>query len=348
MAKGSPEFVDGDKFRNRVEHPKMNPDEFYGYLPYAPHHLTERQTPIKNVFSLNHFGVPIVDASEWRLDIGGLVDKPQILKLDDVKSLPKHAVSSMHQCAGSPLDPTAPKRRISNVEWAGAKLSDLLREIGVNEEAEYMWSYGPDGGVFSGYPQDFYLKDLPLTRAFQDDVLLAYELNGELLPNRNGFPVRLFVPGFYGTNCVKWICQMVFAKERADSLFTTNLYSDTIKLPGDDAIVSKPVWDIAPESIIVSPRAEEHLEEDEQTIWGWAWGATEISGVDVSTDGGESWQPAILEKRSGWSWQRYEMKWRPRAKGQFSIISRARNFDGHIQPMDGSRNAVHTLRVEVV
>jgi sulfane dehydrogenase subunit SoxC len=102
----------------------------------------------------------------------------------------------------------------------GVDLRTLQGEAGVDKSAHYLWSYGLDYGVFDTTPNEAYVKDLPLQRIEDRDVLVAYELNGDPLPAEHGFPARLLVPGWYGTNSVKWLHRMTVADRRADSLFT--------------------------------------------------------------------------------------------------------------------------------
>ena len=123
-----------------------------------------------------------------------------------------------------------------------------------------MWSHGADYGEFAGVAVERYTKDLPLSR-LSADVLIATELNDEPLLAENGFPARLVVPGFYGTNSVKWLTGMTLADRRADSPFTTRWYNDAV-LDGEGRATGQtvPVWAIAPESVIVAP-APEHVPE---------------------------------------------------------------------------------------
>ena len=132
-------------------------------------------------------------------------------------------------------------------------------------EARFLWSYGLDSGEYEGVRSDLYLKDCPLDRLEQCDVLLAYEVNGEPLDAEHGFPLRLLVPGFYGTNSVKWLSRLHLADRRADGPFTTQLYNDAVE--GG----TRPVWQIAPESVIVSPAPATQIGGQAVEIWDWAW-----------------------------------------------------------------------------
>lgn len=182
-----------------------------------------------------------------------------------------------------------PTRRVSHVRWGGVDLAALLADAGLSPDARFLWSYGLDGGDFAGTHCDWYLKDLPLERLQAGGVLLAYELNGAPLPAEHGFPVRLVVPGYYGTNSVKWLWRLQPADRRAEGPFVSKLYNDAL-----DAVemaagqpVRRPVWAVAPESIIVAPARDATLARGEPVeIWGWAWSFRGVARVEISTDGG--------------------------------------------------------------
>jgi DMSO/TMAO reductase YedYZ molybdopterin-dependent catalytic subunit len=180
--------------------------------PLAPHQMRNRLTRTEDVFLQCHLGVPHIESDQWSLTIDGLVEPPRTLRFDDLLRYSKTELTTIHQCYGSPFAPFEPKRRICNVMWTGVRLVDVLAECRPHAAAQYIWSYGADFGEFSGVVIDAYVKDLPLARV-KDDVLIAYEINGSALPAENGFPARLIVPGFYGTNSVKWLTRITLAEE---------------------------------------------------------------------------------------------------------------------------------------
>ena len=182
------------------------------------------------------------------------------------------------------------------------------------------------------------------------DVLLAYELNGALLPAEHGFPVRLVVPGYYGTNSVKWLWRLHLADHRAEELFTTTYYNDSTS--ADDVAAGlpsrRPIWATAPESIIVAPAPDAILTVGEPSeIWGWAWSFRGIAATEVSVDGGATFAPAHLEERRGFAWQRFTLPWRPGKRGEALLCVRAFEAAGTGQPRDGARNTIHTVPVIV-
>jgi DMSO/TMAO reductase YedYZ molybdopterin-dependent catalytic subunit len=188
--------------------------------------LKEEVTPVADTFVTLHLGVPRIDPQQWQLDIGGLVEKPIRLNLADLRNLPFVRFESVHQCAGNPLEPHIPKRRVCNVIWTGVRLADLLHACQPRPEVQFVWAEGADYGTFFEDWNDAYVKDLTLQRALSSETLLAFEMNGEPLRPENGFPVRLVVPGYFGTNSVKWLRRITLADRRSDGLFVTRYYND--------------------------------------------------------------------------------------------------------------------------
>jgi sulfane dehydrogenase subunit SoxC len=321
----------------------MEPAGYFRRLVHEPHETVARLTSQQDLFVLAHLGVPRVDRSQWRLDIAGLVERPATLTFDALRRLPEQRVESFHQCAGAPRRPDLPMRRIANVVWHGVDLAALLRQSGIQDGARYLWAYGLDRGEYDGVKAEWYIKDMPLTRLDQGGVLLAYAVNGEPLAAEHGFPLRLVIPGFYGTNTVKWLWRLELAEGRAPSPFTTVLYNDPDPVT---AGVTRPLWEAPPESLIVAP-APGPIPALLTEIGGWAWAAAGIAQVDVSVDGGASWSPARIEPRREWSWQRFRFAWRPAEPGNHVIAARATDMRGVIQPKERARNAVHCVSVAV-
>jgi sulfane dehydrogenase subunit SoxC len=317
--------------------------------PLPPHQMPERFTPTQDIFVLCHLGIPYLEKDSWSLTVDGLVARPLRLRFSDLTAYPKCTITSFHQCCGSPLRPREPTRRIANVRWGGARLSDILRDCRPTLEAKYLWSYGADHGEFVGMYHEAYVKDLPLERV-SSDVLIAYELNDAPLPAENGFPARLVVPGFYSTNSVKWLTQMTVAEARATGAFTTRWYNDPIpNAGGEDSGKKVPVWSVAPESIIVAPAPGQTLKRDTpQEVWGWAWADRGIHRVDVSVDGGVTWTRAQVEARTERAWQRFVFSWRATGPGAVVLCARAHAHGGATQPAFGRRNAIHRIEVKVV
>ncbi len=320
----------------------MNPAQLVRRVPLKPHQLIEPITPQDDLFVLAHMGLPVVDAADWRVEVGGLVERPLSLKLEEIKRRPLRRVQTFHQCAGFPRRPDVPIRRVGNVVWGGADLAELLDEAGVRPEARYLWSVGLDHGEYDGERAEAYVKDLPLARLAEGGVLLAWEVNGEPLSLEHGWPLRLVVPGYYGTNAVKWLRRIELADRRPDGPFTTVFYNDPAPNGG-----TRPVWDAPPEALIVAPAPGAALAPEPVEIWGRAWAGAGIERVEVSVDGGASWLAAAVDPRTDWSWQRFALRWTPPAPGAYTLVPRATDSAGTVQPLDAARNAAHRVPVTV-
>jgi DMSO/TMAO reductase YedYZ molybdopterin-dependent catalytic subunit len=257
-------------------------------------------------------------------------------------------MTSVHQCAGSPLAPSEPTQRVCNVSWAGARLADILAECEPHPTVRFVWSTGADYGEFAGVGVEAYVKDMPVDRV-RSDVLVAYEMNGEPLEPEHGFPARLVVPGFYGTNSVKWLTRVTLAEARASGPFTQRWYNDPVQDEcGSASGRTVPVWAIAPQSVIVAPAPDAAINASKATeIWGWAWADGGVGQVEISVDGG-SWQPALLEPAVERAWQRFTLSWLPEKCGTVTLASRATAASGECQPASGRRNAIYRVSVRVI
>src|SRR5262249_20333097 len=147
-------------------------------------------------------------------------------------------------------------------------------------------------------------KDLPLARALEPDVLIAWAMNGEPLTPEHGFPARVFVPGYFGTNAVKWLWRLTLAADRPESLFTTRLYNRRVQ--GE----LQPVRELDVHAVIVAPRDGATLSPGRHAIEGWAWSHEPVRVVEVSSDGGATWAGATLAPRGpDHQWQAFGRDW---------------------------------------
>jgi sulfane dehydrogenase subunit SoxC len=328
------------------DRPCMSPHAYRHRV--AAHELTDRITPTSDVFVLAHFGVAHIRADAWRLQVTGMVKRPAEISLQQTRELPKLDLEAFIKCAGFPHDHTIATRNVSNAVWGGVRLSEVLRQVGVHEGASFIWAFAPAHGSYARFSSDCYIKDIPLTRALADDVLLVYELNGEPLAPEHGFPVRLLMPGYYGTNSVKWLCRIEVSDRRASHLFTSELYRDPIPLPSGELSAERmPVWEVAPEALITSPAHHATLPRGTISVSGWSWGGTEISYVEISVDGGKTWQRARAEARHQMSWQKFSFEWPQLVTGEVTICARAVDRNGATQPAKDARNAFHKISVKI-
>jgi DMSO/TMAO reductase YedYZ molybdopterin-dependent catalytic subunit len=331
-----------------VSRVKLDPHKFYRRLPLQPHQMRDRLTRVEDAIVLCHLGVPRIEREDWSLSIDGLVSSPLTLKFEDLARFAKAELTSFHQCAGSPFKATEPTRRVCNFTWGGVRLADVLAACRPLPAATHVWATGADYGEFSGVSVDSYVKDLPLARA-ASDVFIAYEMNGAPLKAEHGFPARLVIPGFYGTNSVKWLTRLTLAATRATGPFTTRWYNDPVPdAAGSASGRTAPVWSIPPQSVIVAPEPAATISHSHETeIWGWAWGDGGMRAVEISVDGA-AWQPARLEPPNGWAWQRFTLPWAPRQRGTATLACRATSASGEVQPPAERRNAIFGIAVNVV
>lgn len=363
---------------NQVHKPDMSNDErraclsmtpgFHFRPPPPPHQLDSFITDDGKLFQTIHMGRPNLDHSLWHLRIHGLVERSYTLTLSELCTLPRTTITSFHECYGSPLQPSTTNLwRIGNVEWTGIRLRDLLNHAKPLAQAAFVWSDGLDSGCFGGVSADRYQKDLPLAKAMSPEVLVAYEMNGKALSLERGGPVRLVVPGWFGTNSTKWLCSLQLREERSSGPFTTTFYNEWVSGVGggggeeeeegsrSSSGRMRPVWDVEPNSMIVSPRNGDILLTANTTdrtstldakVWGWAWSGDGIEVVEISLDDGLSWRGTTVAPRSQWEWQSFSIVLKLDV-GVHRISARATSNSGVKQALQGRRNHIHRISFRV-
>lgn len=316
--------------------------------PPAPAALRDFITSDAQLFETIHMGSVEVDAKRWRLQVDGLVRRPFSIGLDGLRRLPSACVTAFHECFGSPLIPANGNLwRVGNVRWTGVPLAVLLEHAQLQTGATHVWSDGLDSGEFGGRRMNRYRKDLPISKALSHEVLVAYEMNGAPLTRERGGPVRLVVPGWFGTNMTKWLCRLSVRGRRANAPFTSIWYNRDREHEGE--IVREPVWAVEPNSLITHPAPGDTISTDTVEVRGWAWSNHGISGVALSTDGAVTWQSAETRHRREFEWQQFTATLSlPRRPGPVTIIARACGADGSIQPLSGARNAAHSVQIQRV
>jgi DMSO/TMAO reductase YedYZ molybdopterin-dependent catalytic subunit len=302
-------------------------------------------TPVGLHYLLTHYDIPDVDASGWRLEVGGLVERPLSLSLDDVRARPAVELAVTMECAGNGRAHVEPHvvsqpwllEAVGTALWRGVLVRELLDEAAVEDGATDVLFTGLDRGVEGGEEQA-YARSVSLAELRSGDALLAYEVNGVPLPPQHGFPLRLVVPGWYGMTSVKWLSRMTIADSPHDGYQMRQAYR--LRQDGDEA--GEPVSRIAPRSLMVPPGIPEFLSRSRVVqagpceITGRAWsGEGEVSGVDVSTDGGASWSPAELSENAlgRWAWRAWRFGW-DAEPGEHELRCRARDTSGNEQPLE--------------
>lgn len=326
----------------------IHPKGFFIRHPPAPHELNEDLTPESKLFQTIHMGAAVVDTGRWKLIVDGLVERPFSINLDQLRKMPSETVTSFHECYGSPINPpTKNVWRIGNVKWTGVPLHYLLSIARPDlERGLFVWSDGLDSGEFAGVSAERYQKDLPIKKALSCEVLVAYEMNGQPLNKERGGPVRLVVPGWFGTNSTKWLCRLSVQATRSKGPFTTVFYNE-LDPTDSEGVRKRPVWKVEPNAMIVRPRPDDvivglgYVEG-----WGRAWGADEIVRVEVSHDG-DSWDEAIVSPRKQFEWQIFSFRVEVHRTGRHHIQARATDKSGARQPLTGRRNHVPTVQIWV-
>lgn len=305
-------------------------------------------TPIGLHYLLIHFDIPLVDAAAWRLEIGGDVGRRMSLSLDELKQRPKTSIACTLECAGNgrarlsprPLSQPWLEEAIGNAAWTGTPLAPLLKEAGIGDDAVEVLFTGLDRGL-QGDVEHLYERSLPLDEALRPEMLLAYEINGHPLPPQHGFPLRLIVPGWYGMTHVKWLDRITLITEPFEGFQQTKQYRT--KQTEDDP--GEPVTRIQPRSLLVPPgipdfpERRRFLEPGPCLLEGRAWsGWAPITGVEVSVDGGATWQDAELGESTGdYGWRRWTFRW-DATPGEHELCSRATDGVGNTQPLEPGWN----------
>lgn len=322
-------------------------------------------TPIGLHYLLTHYDMPALDAASWRLSLTGSVAGAREFALDELRSLPSRTVRVTMECAGNGRARMHPRpvsqpwlvEAVGTAEWTGVPLRHVLDAVGVGDSAVEVVFTGADHGVERGVEQD-YRRGLPLAEALRDDVLLAYEMNGQPLPPQHGHPVRLVVPGWYGMAHVKWLREISLV----DEPFTgyQNAVAYRLKQSADDPGV--PATRIEPRSLIVPPGFPDFMSRDRVvrpgplTVTGRAWsGHAPITRVEFSTDGGTTWADADLDAAGPrWAWRGWRVSWRAEP-GEHLLTARATDAEGHVQPVDEpwnrggfANNLVHHVPVTCI
>jgi sulfane dehydrogenase subunit SoxC len=310
--------------RSAFEHPVKKPSDTSSRTPLQDLH--GMITPSDLHFERHHGGVPQIDPHAYRLLIHGMVNKPMVFTLQDLKRFPALSRICFIECSGNfrqgkeTMTPQEICGLTSQSEWTGVLLSTLLRETGVHPKASWLLAEGGDAAVMT--------RSIPLKKAL-DDAMIVYAQNGEAIRPEQGYPARLLLPGWEGNTNVKWIRRI----EVSDQPFMTREETSKYTEPVRDGKIRQFSFDMDARSIITSPAYPMQVEKGWIEIRGLAWsGRGKITRVEISTDAGRSWWPAQLQEpvldkahtvfRYLWQWKGDETE----------ILSRATDETGYVQP----------------
>lgn len=300
--------------------------------------LRKPRTPNAAFFVRNHFPVPDVDGSTWRLDVVGGTNADLRLGVEDLANRPRRRVTATLECAGNGRRRFEPAvdgvpwddRAVGTADWDGVPLPAILEEAGVPQDAVEILFTGLDEGDEGGDTVPFQ-RSLRLKEALRDDVLVCDRMNGEPLPRDHGAPARLLVPGWYGVASVKWLGEIRFLDAPFDGWFQTDRYVYRT----DEEQPGTPVDRMRPKSLVVDPADGGRVPAGRPLrVEGVAWaGAAPVDRVDVSVDGGRSWKEADLaEAPDRFAARRFTCTVPAPAPGPLRILSRATDADGEVQP----------------
>lgn len=294
-------------------------------------HLRGMMTPNGVVFERSHAGVPEINPAEHRLMIHGLVKRPMLFTMDDLVRFPSVSRIYFLECSGNTSvqwrKPVAKKIQLTHgllscCEWTGVLLSTVLQEVGLEPGAKWVLAEGADAAAMT--------RSIPIDKCLED-TMLVYGQNGEMLRPQQGYPLRLFLPGFEGNMSVKWLRRLKVGTAPFMTREETSMYTDVMP----DGTARQFTYMMEAKSVITYPCVDHRLSSGRgfYEISGLAWtGMGRVKRVDVSTDGGRSWAEAQLQEpvlhravtrfRFPWNWDGKEA----------TIQSRVVDETGYVQP----------------
>jgi sulfite oxidase len=301
-------------------------------------------TPVEHFFVRNHMHEPsTLDPEEWRLGIGGEVQNPVALTLADLTNMQQHTVTNTLECAGNGRAFAVPhvpgvqweKGAVGTASFGGPRLREVLEHAGVRPTGKHVMFRGLDE-VPGKVPA--FIRSIPIEKAMHEDTLVALRMNGAALLKHHGFPARALVPGWIGAASCKWLAEV----KVLDKEFEGNFMNPGYRLPNlavrpGDAVKTEdthPAAALNVKSLIVSPLAGAMVKSRIIHIQGVAWsGEADIEKVEVSTDSGATWPLAQLGRdRSRYAWRLWSYSWQAPKPGDYTIMSRASDNEGRVQP----------------
>lgn len=304
-------------------------------------------TRTEDFFVRCHFPVPSIDRVRWKLRVSGEVQRPLELGWEEVRAMPHASVTATLECAGNGRVFLSPKvsgaqwerGAVGNAVWTGVRLADVLERAGVNAAACEVVLAGADRGRIPEAPRPggeiHYVRSLPIAKA-ADDVLLAWEMNGETLSPSHGFPLRAVVPGWYGMASVKWLTDITVTSKPFHGYYQSVDYSYWQRDPGGPSLVA--ITEMQVKAQIARPGPAEAVAAGQPyLVRGAAWSSeAEIVRVELSVDGGHSWHDTRLgDQTDQHAWRLWEYEWDvPRTTGKVTLMVRATDAAGRTQPIE--------------
>jgi len=330
-------------------------------LEYPFSSLNGLMTPNEHFYIRNHFAAPKIDMPSWRLKVEGAVRQPLDLSYDEVLKLPSTTLTATLECAGNGRVFLTPQPQgtlwglgaVSTAKWKGIGLAALLERAGVKDGAVEVILEGADRGAVANPPSPgaiAFARSLPLKKATQPEVLLAYQMNDADLPAAHGYPLRAVIGGWYGMASVKWLMRIIVTDKPFRGYFQTFDYSYFERRVGHPTLV--PITRMEVKSAIARPARDEVIPGGQPyRVFGAAWsGEAAVAKVEVSTDGGKNWAAArLVEKSSETAWGLWEYTWQvPASKGPAKLMARATDAQGRTQPLERDADRRHYMITHIV
>lgn len=303
-------------------------------------------TPVEHFFVRCHTMTPQVKLADWKLEISGLVDHPVSLTMADLRKLPRLDMVAVLECAGNGRALYQPRMAgaqwrfgsVGNARWTGVRLKDVLAKAGLKPSATQLLFDGADVPI--GKMPDFQ-RTIPVAKALHPDTMLAWEMNGKPLTAEHGFPIRVIAPGWASDSWVKWLTRIEVLDHEFDGFWMKTAYRHPAGhvAPGTavDPKDMTPVTDLNVKSVIARPG--EWAAPGLVAVRGVAWSnESPVTKVEVSSDAGKTWQTARLEgKPTKYGFRRFVYEWRA-SEGSYTLMSRAANAAGAVQPLEAEWN----------
>ena len=296
-------------------------------------------TPADQFFTIQHYGHPVLDPAAHRLTVGGLVETPLSLSMNDLQTMGGGELAFGFECSGN----RGPNQGLSsNGRWTGIPLRDVLDRAGVQEATREIVFFGADGEeeevVWRGRPFTVdvrFGRSLTRDEAFAPGPFLAWALNGEPLTRHQGSPLRLLVPGWYGVAHVKWLTEIHAQYERFVGKWQAREYR-TIKqevVNGETRWTETGVAAMRLKSFVarVTRQGDQH-----QVLGVVLHDGTPIRSVELRVDDGP-WQPATMDPSTPetYAWKLFTWDWQGATPGEHTLVSRVTDVNGQVQPTEG-------------
>jgi DMSO/TMAO reductase YedYZ molybdopterin-dependent catalytic subunit len=315
-------------------------------------------------FSRNQGQIPgkRIRLKDWKLSVEGEVQRPLTVSFDEILRMPKAIIANTLECSGNSRSLLKQKASgnpwtiggVGNAVWGGVWLKDILILAGIKQKAGHVAFEGYDKPL--GSSQIKFIRSIPMEKAMSS-TMLAFEMNGEPLPLKHGYPLRVLALGWTGANCVKWLQKIMVLERPYEGFFMDRAYR--IFQKGQDPGTGEVVTGIKLKSVITRPLKGEKIPSGRITVFGAAYaGETGVKRVELSADNGKTWDDAtFIGPYEQYAWRQWQYIWDATEKGAYTLMSRATDDNGNEQPVNASWNSLgygnngiieHAVNVDII